>query len=133
MAALQTSGTGAAPPLSSTEWFLDIGASSHMFHAPGNFSHPVPSPLPSYITVGNGDRLPVSHTAATSIPTTSSPLLLHNVLISLSLVTNLIFVRKLTRDNNVSIEFDPHGFSIKDLPTSQVKLRCESSRDLYPL
>ena len=56
-----------------------------------------------------------------------------NVLVSPSIVTNLISVRKLTRDNNVSIEFDPHGFSIEDLPTRTVMLRCESSGELYPL
>ena len=104
-----------------------------MSYAPGNFTNPTPSSIPSFITVGNGARLPVSHSAAASIPTNSSPLLLNNVLISPSLVSNLISVRKLTRDNNVSIEFDPCGFSIKDLPTHQVKLRCESSGDLYPL
>ena len=46
---------------------------------------------------------------------------------------NLIFVRSLTRDNNVSVEFDPYGFSIKDLPTRTVMLRCNSGGDLYPL
>lgn len=30
---------------------------------------------------------------------------------------NLISVRQLTRDNNISIEFDPCGFSVKDLAT----------------
>ena len=55
-----------------------------------------------------------------------------NVLVSPSIVKNLISVRKLTRDNNVSIEFDPYGFSINDLPTRTVMLRCESSGELYP-
>jgi hypothetical protein len=45
----------------------------------------------------------------------------------------LVSVRQLTRDNNVSIEFDPTGFSVKDLPTRTVMLRCESSGALYPL
>jgi hypothetical protein len=71
LAVLQSSNTGIPP--SSTEWFLDTGASSHMSHAPGNFAHPVSSLMPSYITVGNGARLPVSHTAAASIPTKSPP------------------------------------------------------------
>jgi hypothetical protein len=49
------------------------------------------------------------------------------------LIKNLISVRRLTRDNNVSIEFDPTGFSIKDLPTRAERLRCDSHGDLYPL
>ena len=71
--------------------------------------------------------------AHTYIPTATTPLQLNNVLISPSLIKNLISVRRLTRDNNVSIEFDPSGFSIKDLPTREEMLRCESSGDLYPL
>jgi histone deacetylase 1/2 len=83
--------------------------------------------------VGNGDTLPVTHWASTSIPTVRSPLYLNNVLVSPSLVKNLILVRSLTHDNNISIEFDPFGFSVKDLPTRTVILRCDSTGDLYPL
>jgi hypothetical protein len=62
-----------------------------------------------------------------------NPLLLNNILVSPLLVKNLIFVRVLTRDNNVSIEFDPFGFSVKDLPTCSVILQCDSHGELYPL
>jgi hypothetical protein len=58
---------------------------------------------------------------------------LNNVLISPYLIKNLISVRALTRDNSVSVEFDPYGFSIKDLRTRMVLLQCDSTGDLYPL
>jgi hypothetical protein len=58
---------------------------------------------------------------------------LNNILVTPSLVKNLVSVRQLTRDNHVSIDFDPVGFSIKDLATRTVILRCENSGDLYPL
>jgi hypothetical protein len=77
--------------------------------------------------------VPVTHQARTFIPTATTPLRLDDVLVSPSLIKNLIYVRRLTRDNNVSIEFDPSGFSIKDLPTKAEMLRCDSSGDLYPL
>jgi hypothetical protein len=48
-------------------------------------------------------------------------------------VKNLVSVRQLTRDNNISIEFDPSGFSIKDLPTRTEIHRCDNAGDLYPL
>jgi hypothetical protein len=67
------------------------------------------------------------------IATARSPLHLNNILVSPSLVKNLISVRTLTRDNNVSVDFDPFGFSIKDLPTRTELLRCESRGELYPL
>jgi len=79
-------------------------------------SHPLQSS--TFITVGNGVKLPISHTGSTPIPTSSHPFYLHNVLVSPSLIKNLISVKQLTRDNNVSIEFDPSGFSVKDLHTN---------------
>jgi hypothetical protein len=85
------------------------------------------------ITVGNGARLPVTYQTSSAIPTSSSPLYLRNILVAPALVKNLLSVRKLTQDNNVSVEFDPTGFSIKDLQTREEKLRCESRGDLYPL
>lgn len=87
----------------------------------------------SSMIVGNGARLPVTHAADTIIPTSSQPLNLHNVLVSPSLVKNLVSVHQLTRDNNISIEFDPSGFSIKDLNTKVETIRCKSTGDLYPL
>jgi hypothetical protein len=83
--------------------------------------------------VGNGSALPITHTGSGSVSTTSSPLLLNNVLISPALIKNLISVHALTRDNNISIEFDKFGFSIKDPHTKSVILCSDSDGDLYPL
>jgi hypothetical protein len=126
------SGYTTSPP-SSSDWYMDTDASSHMSNAHGNFPNPKPIPYHTSITVGNGARLPVTHSAPSAIPTTSSPLHLNNILISPSIVKNLVSVRQLTCENNVSIEFDPHGFSVKDLSTGTVTLRCESDGALYPL
>ena len=50
----------------------------------------------------------------------------------LKLLKNLIYVRKFTRDNMVSVEFDPFGFSVKDLATGNLYLRSNSTGDLFP-
>nr|GEU44016.1 ribonuclease H-like domain-containing protein [Tanacetum cinerariifolium] len=42
-------------------------------------------------------------------------------------------VRQFTSDNDVSIEFDAYGFSVKDYQTGRILLRCDSTRDLYPV
>ncbi|KAK1667265.1 hypothetical protein QYE76_055424 [Lolium multiflorum] len=55
-----------------------------------------------------------------------------DVLVSPDIVKNLISGRKFTRDNYVSIEFDPFGFSVKDLATKTLLLRSNSDGDLYP-
>jgi hypothetical protein len=72
-----------------------------------------PTPFHSFVTVGNCARLTVTHTNTATIPTSSSPLLLHNVLVTPSIVKNLVSIRQLARDNNVSIEFDAIGFSVR--------------------
>lgn len=132
LAALMTANVPSTGP-QTAEWYMDTGASSHLASNSGKFSssHPVFSSSP--ILVGNGTTMPVTHHASSIIPTTSSPLKLNNILISPPLVKNLISVRKLTQDNNVSVEFDPFGFSIKDRPTQTVLLRCNSRGELYPL
>jgi hypothetical protein len=123
--ALNSAGVSTPPP-SSSDWYLDTGASTHMSSNPGILSPSELVPVSSFVTVGNGAKLPVTHAAHATNPTSSTPLHLNNVLVTPSLVTNLIFVKQLTRDNDVSIEFDPTGFSIKDLHTRMVKLRCEA-------
>ncbi|GJR75218.1 ribonuclease H-like domain-containing protein [Tanacetum coccineum] len=45
----------------------------------------------------------------------------------------MILVRQFTRDNNVSVDFDAYGFSVKDYQTRRLLLRCDSTGDLYPV
>jgi hypothetical protein len=133
-AALHGSATPPAPPPNSTsDWYLDTGASSHMSSGSGNLTSIRPSHSRSQIVVGNGAFLPITHTGTGSLITTTSPLKLRNVLLSPSLVKNLLSVRQLTRDNHVSVEFDASGFSVKDIRTRAVILRCDSDGDLYPV
>jgi hypothetical protein len=112
---------------------MDTGALTLVSNMPGVLPTPQSLFFPASIIIGNGARLPIMHTAATTLPTALSPLHLNNVLISPSIVKNWIAVRQLTRDNNVYTKFDPSGFYLKDLPTRTTMLQCESSGALYPL
>ncbi|XP_071709153.1 uncharacterized protein [Rutidosis leptorrhynchoides] len=40
---------------------------------------------------------------------------------------------RLLKDNHVSLEFDPFGFTMKDFPRDTPIMRCNSTGDLYPL
>jgi histone deacetylase 1/2 len=104
-----------------------------MFSNPGNLHSVRPSSSSSQIIVGNGNLLPITHTGTGSLITTTSPLHLRNVLLSPALIKNLLSVRQLTRDNPVSVEFDALGFSVKDIHTREVILRCDYDGDLYPV
>ncbi|WVZ51744.1 hypothetical protein U9M48_002857 [Paspalum notatum var. saurae] len=131
--ALQSTSVATQPPPSSADWFMDTGATTHMTSSSGNLPNPRPLPFSTHITVGNGAKLPATHTGAVTLPTSPYPLNLPGALVSPSLIYNLVSVRKLTRDNPITVEFDSRGFSVKDLSTKMVMLRCESADDLYKL
>jgi hypothetical protein len=125
---LQGNGSGAGP-----DWFLDTGATSHMANHPGIVSNLTPYTNSSRVVVGDGSSLPITHVGDSSFPTASFPIHLRNVAITPDLIKNLISVRSLTRHNPITVEFDAFGFSIKDLHTRAVILRCDSDGELYPL
>ncbi|KAD5508091.1 hypothetical protein E3N88_15794 [Mikania micrantha] len=102
----------------SFSWHMDImdtGAASHLTQEPSKIVFPNSSLVHGNILVGNGSYLPIlgSGTGLHSLP--NRTYILSNVLYNPQIIKNLIHVRRFTRDNNVSIEFDPLGFSLKDL------------------
>jgi hypothetical protein len=116
----------------SAPWVMDSGATSHMSSNNGILLSHLPSP-PSSITVGNGQSIPIHSRDTSVIQIVDRPFHLDNVLVAPQLTRNLLSVRQHTRDNNCSIEFDASGFSVKDLQTKTVLLRCNSYRDLYTI
>jgi hypothetical protein len=82
------------------EWIVDSGASSHVTGKMGNLttSHStLGHHTPRHIIVGNGSKLPILFVGSVKI--SSHPLYLQNVVVSLTIVKNLISVRQFTRDN----------------------------------
>jgi hypothetical protein len=93
----------------------------------------IPLPYPVYVTVGNGAQVPVRFYSNMHLCLPSSNFVLKSVLRVPSLIENLIYVRQFTHGNVVSIEFDPFGFSVKDLRTRRMIIRCNSLGDLYTI
>ncbi|GKA10918.1 ribonuclease H-like domain-containing protein [Tanacetum coccineum] len=114
-------------------WNMDTGASSHLNNSINSLSTVFNSCLYPSIAVGDGHSIPVTNMGYSILPTLSQPLHLNNVLITPHIVKNLIYVRQFVRENNCTIEFDAFGFSVKDFLTRRVLLRCDSTRDLYPV
>jgi hypothetical protein len=107
---------------------MDTGASGHAANNPGIISSTRPATnSASHIIVGNGAPLPIRSFGSTTIPYVGKSLSLNNDMISPGLIKNQIFVPTFTRDNWVSVEFDPFGFSIKDLQTKTILLQCHST------
>jgi len=78
------------------------------------------------IIVGNGHFVPIHGLGSAHIPPPHPPLVLNNVLHAPNLIKFLIYVRKFTTDNKVSIEFDQFVFSMKVFQTWAPLMRCES-------
>ncbi|KAJ9562428.1 hypothetical protein OSB04_007588 [Centaurea solstitialis] len=86
------------------------------------------------MSVGNGAMVPARYIGQCTLPYSLHPLHLKNVLVSDKLIKNLISVRRFTIDNSISVEFDPFGFTVKDLKTWSFLQRCDSDHhDLYPV
>lgn len=126
-----TSDTVAAP--NGADWFMDFGTSSHLAIDSGMLHSNLNRTTNESVIVGNGSSIPVTTIGSSSIKTSTKPLVLNNVLVTPDIVKNLISVRKFTKDNWCSVDFDLFGFTVKDLQTRKALLRCDSSGDLYSL
>ncbi|GJW98048.1 ribonuclease H-like domain-containing protein [Tanacetum coccineum] len=124
---------GTFQDLASGTWNMDTGASSHLNNSVTSLSENFNTCMYPSISVGDGHSIPVTNTGHSILPTPTKSLHLNNVLITPHIVKNLIFVHQFVRDNNCTIEFDAFGFSVKDFLTRRVLLRCDSTRDIYPV
>jgi hypothetical protein len=117
---------------SNGEWFMDTSASTHMTGDQGTLPTycPLSSHNSSHIVVGNGSSLPVLGTSTTTINSPQARFILSNILHCPHLIKILVSVRKFTRDNACSVEFDSHGFFVKDLHSKREILRSSSGGDL---
>nr|GEV61684.1 ribonuclease H-like domain-containing protein [Tanacetum cinerariifolium] len=114
-------------------WNIDIGVSSRLEDNTSMLTSFSNSSIYPSVFVGNGNSIPVTHTEHSFLHTSSKPLQLNHILVTPHIIKNLIYVRKFTRDNDVSVEFDAYGFSVRDYQTRRILLRCDSTGDLYPV
>jgi hypothetical protein len=114
-------------------WVVDSGVTSHMSSDHGTVPPLLPLPYPVYITIGKCARVPVCLYSNMHLYLPSSNFVLKSVICVPSLIQNLIYVSQFTRDNVVSIEFDPLGFSVKDLKTRREIIHYNSFDNLYTI
>nr|GEY82875.1 ribonuclease H-like domain-containing protein [Tanacetum cinerariifolium] len=114
-------------------WNMDTGASSHLNNSVNSLSENYNTCMYPSISVGDEHSIPITNTGHSILPTPPKSLHLNIVLITPHIVKNLIYVRQFVRYNNCTIEFDAFRFSIKDFMARRGLLRCDSTRDLYPV
>ncbi|GJT97738.1 ribonuclease H-like domain-containing protein [Tanacetum coccineum] len=98
---------------------MDTRASSHLADNTGILTFASDSSIYPSVFVGNGDSIPVTHMGHSFLHTSDKPLHLNHILVTPHIIKNLISISKFSLDNDVSVEFDAYGFSIKvTRPTS---------------
>ncbi|KAL4590424.1 hypothetical protein LXL04_003353 [Taraxacum kok-saghyz] len=112
-------------------WLFDSGASHHLTSDRSSLHTVSEYGGPDEILLGDGTTFSISHIGHTNLPTATRSLRLSNVLCVPNLRKNLISVAKLCRTNNVSVEFFPLYFLIKDLCTGAPLMRGENINDVY--
>jgi hypothetical protein len=99
------------------EWVIDSGATAHLSKDASILHSLSPHPVYRHVTIRGGSSVPVSSSGHASLPSflSNHPLHLRDVIITPRIIKNLVSVRHFTTDNNCSINFDPFGFSVRDL------------------
>ncbi|KAI4338296.1 hypothetical protein L6164_016638 [Bauhinia variegata] len=95
-----------------TSWYIDSGASHHPTSDINNISIHSEYTRDDQVVVGNDMTLPITHTSTSSIDYSLS---LKNVLHVPHITKNLLSISKLTKDNNVFLEFHPNHCLVKNL------------------
>ncbi|XP_028548626.1 uncharacterized protein LOC110093684 [Dendrobium catenatum] len=115
------------------DWYLDSGASVHLTNSVDNLSQAQSYTGTDSITIGDGRSLSIAHSGNGILPTPYRKLHLKNLFHVPHLSHNLLSISNLTQDNNVSVNFNPSGFAIKDLKTNKTLLTGPNRRGLYPI
>ncbi|CAA7017240.1 unnamed protein product [Microthlaspi erraticum] len=121
----------AAAPMNSNNWLLDTGATHHLTSDLNNLSLHQLYNGGDEVTMADGSTIQISHTGFTSLPTPSRSLALNDVLCVPNVHKNLISVYRLYNSNQVSVEFFPAHFQVKDLRTGVRLLQRRTKDELY--
>ncbi|GJR98959.1 ribonuclease H-like domain-containing protein [Tanacetum coccineum] len=101
-------------------WNMDTSMSSPLNDSVTSFSDIFNICIYPSVSVGDGHSIPVINTRRSILPSLTRPLHLNNILITLNIVKDLIFVRQFVCGNNCTVEFDAFGFLIKDFMTRRL-------------
>ena len=116
-------------------WYFDTGATDHLTGELDKLAMKEPYKGKDQVHTANGAGMRISHIGQSSISTSGSrPLHLRNVLCVPEVSRSLLSVKRLTRDNNVFVEFHPSDVFVNDRDSRAIILSGRSrGSDLYPV
>ena len=86
---------------SDNQWYMDSGATAHLSNTTGNFKSVFNSSIGKPVTIANGCRISINSSGYIYFPTKTHPLSLNNVLVTPSIIKNLIMYVALLVITNV--------------------------------
>lgn len=113
-------------------WIVDTGATHHLTGSLGNLTIDSEYTGPDEVTISNGNTIPITHVGSTMLHS-NHDFRLSNILFSPHSPFSLLSVLNFTNDNQVSLEFFPDCFLIKDIPTRRVLHKSPVEQGLYKL
>jgi histone deacetylase 1/2 len=114
-------------------WYADTGATDHLTNELDKLHMKEQYHGKDHVHTANGAGMRITHIGHSTLPTSSHPLYLKNILHVPSVTRNLLSVKRFSRDNNVFFEFHPWYFLVKDRATREVLLRGSCRGGLYSL
>ena len=118
------------PPKNS--WYMDTGSTSHLTNDAGTLYPFSPLSKQHSILVGNDTNIPSLGQGSTKLSFPNRSYYLRNIFHFPKIIKNIVSVRQFTRDNLVSVKFNPFGFFCEGFYTKKILTRHNSTDDLYP-
>ena len=119
-------------------WLLDYATShhviddlNHVIDDLNNLSLTSTYKGSNAITISDDTSLQITHAGYVTLPTPSKDFALSNVPCVPSIKKNLLSVSQFCKSNNISIEFFPAYFFVKDLRTGTTLIRGQNKNDVY--
>lgn len=104
-------------------WILNIGVSHHVIADDDQITKFVPYSRSEGVALGNSVKIPFANDGCTFLIVANNYILVLKYILHAPIaISNLLFVNKLYKENDVSIKFDSSLFSIKNKITKKIKL-----------
>ena len=124
---------------SDANWYLDSGATHHLTNDMNNMHVSESFTGTSKLIVGNGAGLSITHLGSVVLKMHKnrddalSTLKLNDMLLVPQITKNLISISRLTKDNNIVVEFTDKFCFVKDKMKNVVILQGKAEKSLYRL
>jgi len=116
-----------------TNWYMDTGATGHITGELDRLTVRDRYNGGDQVHTASGSGMKIDHIGHSTLCFPSSQIHLKNVLHVPQASKNLVSVNRITRDNNVFLEFHPDRFLIKDQETKTTLHQGRCEHGLYPL